>query len=53
MADVIFLAITVAFFALAAAYVRGCARIIGPDATPGPELVDDGQPVDERTAGVR
>lgn len=31
MGDVIFVATIVAFFALAAAYVGACARIIGPD----------------------
>jgi hypothetical protein len=31
MADVIFLAIMVAFFAVAVLFVRGCERIIGPD----------------------
>jgi len=29
MGDVIFLAVVVAFFAIAVAYVRGCARIVG------------------------
>jgi hypothetical protein len=29
--DVLFLAILVAFFALAVAFVHGCERIIGPD----------------------
>ena len=31
MADVLFLAIFVAFFALAVVFVRACERIIGPD----------------------
>lgn len=31
MEDILFLLATVAFFALAAAYVRFCDRIIGPD----------------------
>ncbi len=31
MTDVLFLAILVAFFALAVAFVHGCERIIGPD----------------------
>lgn len=31
MADLVFVAIIVAFFALAAALVAGCDRIIGPD----------------------
>ena len=31
MRDVVFVALTVGFFALAALFVRGCARIVGPD----------------------
>lgn len=31
MRDVLFLAIVVVFFAIAAAYVRACAGLIGPD----------------------
>jgi hypothetical protein len=31
VSDVIFLAILVAFFALAAVFVRACEHIIGPD----------------------
>ena len=31
MSDVIFLAILVAFFGLAAVFVRACEHIIGPD----------------------
>jgi hypothetical protein len=31
VADVLFLALLVAFFALAVAFVHGCERIIGPD----------------------
>ena len=31
MADVLFVVITVAFFAMCVAYVRLCDRIIGPD----------------------
>ena len=33
MADVIFVAVICAFFALCVAYVRWCDRIIGPDMT--------------------
>ena len=43
MADVLFLLITVAFFAIAAAFVRVCDRIIGPDADVG-DLTEGGQP---------
>ena len=31
MRDVVFVLVTLAFFALAAIYVRACGRIIGPD----------------------
>ena len=31
MADVIFVAVVVAFFAVAVAYVKGCERIVGRD----------------------
>lgn len=31
MRDVLYLAISVGFFALAALFVVGCARIVGPD----------------------
>ena len=31
MADVLFIAILVAFFAVAVVFVRACERIIGPD----------------------
>ena len=31
MTDVLFLAVLVAFFALAVLFVHGCERIIGPD----------------------
>lgn len=33
MRDLIYVLVVVAFFAVAAAYVRGCARIVGPDET--------------------
>ena len=31
MGDLLFVVVTVAFFALAVAYVKGCERIVGPD----------------------
>ena len=34
MADLLFVVITVAFFAVCVAYVRLCDRIIGPDPAP-------------------
>ena len=46
MGDVIFIAVTAAFFALAAGYVRGCARIVGPDSDE-PEVIEGGQDDDE------
>jgi hypothetical protein len=35
MADLLFMLITAAFFALSVAYVKLCDRIIGPDPVPG------------------
>jgi hypothetical protein len=37
MRDIVFVAITVVFFAIATAYVRACARIVGPDDLVAPE----------------
>jgi len=34
MADVIFLAVIIGFFALTVLFVRGCDRVIGPDTGP-------------------
>jgi hypothetical protein len=39
MGDLIFVVVTVAFFALSVAYVKGCERIVGRDS--GAELVGD------------
>ena len=36
MGDLLFVAVVVAFFAVAVAYVKGCERIVGPD-TPLPD----------------
>jgi hypothetical protein len=47
MADVIFIAVIVAFFAVAAAYVKGCERILGPDTETGGGI---GAHLDEATA---
>ena len=42
MADLLFVVITIAFFAICVAYVRMCDRIIGPDpATPPAEHRED------------
>ena len=50
MRDVVYVAITVGFFAVAAGFVRGCARIVGPD---DPSLDRDertGEPAEAGTA---
>ena len=47
MRDFVFVAIVVAFFAVAALYVRACAAIIGPD-----ELVSTPTPEDEEAPEV-
>jgi hypothetical protein len=39
MGDLIFVVVTVAFFALSVAYVKGCERIVGRDT--GAELLGD------------
>lgn len=41
MADVAFLVLVIAFFALAALYVRGCERIVAPGDDPA--QADDGR----------
>lgn len=47
MADALFVAVVVVFFALAAAFVVACDRIIGPDPLPDPDApVDDAPAVD-------
>lgn len=33
MRDVVFILLTLGFFALAYAYISGCARVLGPDPT--------------------
>ena len=40
-ADVIFVAVVIAFFAIAVAYVRGCERIVGDDDVVRVTDVDD------------
>jgi len=40
MADVIYLLVVVAFFALAALFVKACEVIIGPDEQAAPERVE-------------
>jgi hypothetical protein len=41
VADLIFVVVVVAFFALSVAYVKACERIVGPDT--GTELPGDGE----------
>jgi len=48
MADMIVLAILVAFFALAVAFVKACERIIGPDV--GTARTEGSSSDDERAA---
>jgi hypothetical protein len=49
LADLVFVLIVVAFFALAAGYVALCDRIIGPDPDPDSSASDD----DTTTSGHR
>jgi hypothetical protein len=46
MGDLIFVVVTVAFFVLSVAYVKGCERIVGRDT--GAELLSDPD-ADQRT----
>jgi hypothetical protein len=50
MADIIFVAIALGFFALCALYVRWCDRIIGPDVFEVPALADASDDDVERVA---
>ena len=47
MADVLYLLLIAAFFALAGAFVKACEVIIGPDelAAPAPAPVDEQEPM--------
>ena len=49
MADIVYIAVIVAFFALSALFVRVCDRIIGADE--GPALVSEA--VSEEPVGAR
>jgi hypothetical protein len=54
MGDLIFVAVVVAFFAAAVAYVRGCERIVGQDAraeTPVDAETEDAASTLEGTLG--
>ena len=46
MRDVVFVAITIGFFALCVAYIRACGRIIGHEPEPEPELEADAELVE-------
>jgi hypothetical protein len=49
MGDLIFVVVTVAFFAVSVAYVKGCERIVGRDT--GAELLSDPD-TDDDTSGL-
>ena len=46
MADLLYVAVTVAFFALAAGFVRMCDHVIGPDPLPVSEADDRARPME-------
>ena len=46
MADILYVAVTVAFFALAVGFVRVCDHIIRPDPTPANDVDDRARPID-------
>ena len=53
MADIVFIAITLAFFGLSYLYVLGCDRIIGRDTTPaGATAEQDRATGSDRTEAV-
>jgi hypothetical protein len=41
MADLIYIALTIAFFGVAGLYVAACERIVGPDETVAASPVDE------------
>jgi hypothetical protein len=43
MADLMYIAVTIAFFGIAALYVAACERIVGPDETAAAPPVDEEQ----------
>lgn len=47
MADVLFVAVVIAFFALTALFVVACDRIIGPDGPPDAFDLEADRPQDE------
>jgi hypothetical protein len=46
MADILYVVVTVAFFALAAGFVRVCDHIIGPDPLPAGDADDRARPIE-------
>ena len=56
MTDVLFVAVVVAFFAIAVAYVKGCERIVGADdvvrVLEDADNADNGEYVDDDGAGA-
>jgi hypothetical protein len=52
MADIIFIAVALGFFALCALYVRWCDRIIGPDLFAAAEPADETDVIDETIGEV-
>ena len=44
MADLVYLLITVGFFALAALFVKACEAIIGPDELAVPAAIEETEP---------
>jgi hypothetical protein len=52
LADLVFVLIVLGFFAAAAAFVRACERIVGPDELAGPdELTGPGDVVGQSPEG--
>lgn len=50
MRDLLFLALVAGFFALAAAYVRGCAAMVGQHGLGRPDVQEPESDVDSRAA---
>ena len=46
MADIVFVAISIAFFAICVLYIRWCDIIIGPDEVSSTCAADDADPAD-------
>lgn len=40
MGDLVFIALTIAFFSLAYAYIAACARVVGPALSPAEAPID-------------